>query len=158
MSAFDIIFSKIPTKKLNFIVVLCGILADLLITIMLYLKICDFSYFQKIFFQVLMAKGIDPQIVSQEMMQEYFHLIANTTLTLLVLFFLFHLVIYLCAYKKKLFSLRYLQLYFATGLLGFTGLALTSIVSSATWFAFSMVEIILFLLALISLRRAQREE
>ena len=158
MSATELIFSKIPIKKLSLIVVFCGILADLLLTIMLYFKICDFSYFQKLFFQVLVTKGIDPQIVSQEMMQEYFHLIANTTLTLLVLFFIFHLVIYLCAYKKKLFSLRYLQLYFATGLLGFSGLALTSMVSSATWFAFSVVEIILFLLALISLRRVQREE
>lgn len=103
-----------PIHKMLLTCVLLGFWADLFLCGMIYTKITHYSYFKSIFIQALMAQGIDLQMIGEELIQEYFHLMANTTLSLLFIFMLMHVIIYFFLYKQKAFAMRYISLYYAT--------------------------------------------
>lgn len=145
-------------KKLLSASVILGIWADLFLCLIIYTKITQYSYFKSVFSNALVAQGIDLSMIGEEMIQEYFHLMANTTLTLLTLFIVAHLFLYGMLLKKKAFAERYMLLYFATAFLGFIALTLTSVVDIGPIFFSSALETALYGIAFVLLRKTRPDQ
>lgn len=156
MTISERLCAKFSARQLQMAPSLLGVVADLILGLFLYQKIANYPYIKKLMLVVFESQGIDPHYLSEELLSSYFHLIANTTLSLLFLFFIVHLIIYYFAFRQKSFAERYLQLYFATGLLGFVGLFLTAIFSPSSWTLLAIIEILLYAAGFISLRYRQR--
>lgn len=142
----------------NWMAPFVGILADALLCFYLYLKISNYQYFRDIFLRVLDIQGVDPVYIGEELIQSYFHLMANTTLTIILLFLLLHLGGYFLLFKKKVFTHNYFHLYFATAFLGFIALVLTGLFSPSVIILWGLIEAVLYGMGFFSLRFLSKEE
>ncbi len=121
---------RIPltVKKMKTIAILGCALGDFLIFILTYFTLTAQDVLDNILQLTLAQKNIDPAMLAKQDILGFYQLMTNTVLTMLIIYIVFHSIIYLLFYKDKATARGYVSMYALVGAFGAgaTGLGMAS--------------------------------
>lgn len=120
-------YKEILEKHGQFITILCCMLGDAFISLYTYAKASNYAFYEKILVLITQANGIDAELIDKNLLRETYELTVNLVLTMLVVYVVVQLVMYIFYLRNKKIATGHVFLYSLTGAMGLLLLGVTEI-------------------------------
>ncbi len=151
------IFSKMSLRQFSWISILFCILGDISISGHIYSRFNQFDLFRDTYGQVIRIIGHDPSIFPPEFVREQFGLMMQMLATMLILFIIMHICIYLFYYFKKRVARGYIILLCWLAIPGTFFLFIASL-GSGSWLGhYFLLQTFFYLFALLGIKYFYRK-
>lgn len=120
-------YNEILEKHGQFLTIMICFLGDIFISLYTYSKAANYSFYEKIMLTVSQANGVDANLIDKNLLREAYELTINIVFTMLVIYVLIQLVMYIFYLKNKKVATGHVFLYSLTGAIGLLLLGITEI-------------------------------
>lgn len=142
MKMIQNLFNVITEKKFLPIAITLSFAIDLITSIYVYYEMVDFKRFKDLFTLMTSIQGISAALISPEFIDYQYQLVSKLILMMLAGFIAIHSFVYLFAYLKKVFAIKYMKIVSTTGAI-LAALMLFTINDPSLLFVFILILIII---------------